>query len=102
MEGEFAGGTKSLKYTLGEFKVHQVQQQQVLLSCIVYHNRTFPAPAALLCGLLLQAAGRAAEQVVSKKFFGYHSSPELKAHCTAGKDSKGAFHSCLVSIWLLN
>ncbi|EOA97468.1 hypothetical protein Anapl_09627 [Anas platyrhynchos] len=41
-------------------------------------------PAAPLCGLLLQAAGRAAEEVVSKKLVGHGSSPELNSPSTSG------------------
>lgn len=46
MKGEFARGTKSLKYTLAEFKEHQMQEQQVQLSFIIYHNGTSPASSS--------------------------------------------------------
>lgn len=54
-------------------------------------------PPALLCGLLLQVVGKAAEQEVCKKFVGHHRSAALKAPSAAGEDSRGAFHSRLMS-----
>lgn len=48
MKVQFARGTEALKQTRAEFKAHQIWEQQVPLSCIIYHNGTSPASSTAL------------------------------------------------------